>query len=256
MRKLRRGVNIQPIAVIPARGGSKRIQKKNLRKISGRTLLSITIQNLHETGIFDSVYVSTDDDEIAKTAAKEGALVPFLREKKLADDLTGTHEVVCDFLNRLDDGMAPHERLVCCVYPTAFLLDKSDIIQSFNIAQGSPDVSIIGVVRTPFAPQRVLRRNSLGFGDYIYPEHQFSRTQDLSETFSDAGQFYWGSVSVWTRDKSAQIDRLLFELPRTRAVDIDYEEDLQIAEALFEFRNKVLDSSSRLAGKNPRGINQ
>lgn len=251
MRNLRRGASLQPIAVIPARGGSKRIQRKNLRRISGRPLLSITIQNLQESEIFDSIYVSTDDYEIAETATKEGALVPFLREKNLADDFTGTHDVVSDFLTRLEKEKAPQERLVCCVYPTAFLLDTSDIIQSFHIAQKTPDVSVIGVVKTPFAPQRVLKRNSLGFGTYLYPEHQFSRTQDLSETFSDAGQFYWGSVSVWSRDRSAKINRYLYELPRMRAVDIDDEMDLQIAEALFEFKKKTLHGSSHLAGKKP-----
>lgn len=223
----------KPIALIPARGGSKRVPRKNLKLFLGEPLISRTIQNLISMDFFAEVFVSTEDDEIARVAQDSGAKVPWLRNRSLADDFTGTHAVVRDFLHREPGAAFLPSQLVCCVYPAAVLLTVQEIAAGFEAAKKHPASAIIGAVENSHPPARLFRRDDSGFGTLFDPEAWLSRTQDFEKTFNDAGQLYWGSKMTWTLSPNASVPRYLQVLPKERAVDIDTEADWLMAEGLF-----------------------
>lgn len=220
------------VAIIPARGGSKRIPRKNIRLFNGKPMLAWSIETALQSQVFDRVIVSTDDAEIAAIAVACGAEVPFMRPAELSDDHTGTSAVVrhaIDWLNQ-------HHpiTLAGCIYATAPLLLVTDLQQAATALAADPTLKFVfSGCRFSFPIQRALYRNSLGQVTPVQPEAMPKRSQDLTETFHDAGQFYLGSAEAWLSGAAMFASHsFLQELPQHRVQDIDTEADWLRAELL------------------------
>ncbi|WP_338801139.1 pseudaminic acid cytidylyltransferase [Pseudomonas sp. RSB 5.4] len=218
------------VAIIPARGGSKRIPRKNLLPFDGVPMIVRSIRTALDSGLFEQVVVSTDDAEIAELALAHGAQVPFLRPAELADDFTGTAAVIVHALQQL-----PAFDYACCVYATAPLLQARFLRQGLELLQQHPQKSFaFSVCSFGFPVQRALTLDGQGALTALYPEFRNTRSQDLPEAFQDAGQFYWGRSDAWLRDEvlysSASLPVIL---PRHLVQDIDTLEDWKRAEYLY-----------------------
>lgn len=225
---------MKSIAVIPARGGSKRIPRKNIRILDGKPLIAYPIIAALESGLFDHVIVSTDDPEIAKIAEIFGASAPFVREGKLSDDFTPTVPVIADAIRKLSEVNIKAE-LVCCIYPTSIFVKPKDLIKSQELLRNNLHKNdfIISISKFSYPIQRALTlldNNSISF---LYPEYLGYRSQDLPERFHDAAQFYWGKSDAWEKNVSVFHRALGFRLNSSTIVDIDDEEDLQKAERII-----------------------
>jgi N-acylneuraminate cytidylyltransferase len=218
------------VAIIPARGGSKRIPRKNLLPFDGVPMIVRSIRTALESGLFDQVVVSTDDAEIADVARAHGAQVPFLRPAELADDFTGTAAVIVHALQQL-----PAFDYVCCVYATAPLLQARYLRQGLELLEQHPDRSFaFSVCSFGFPVQRALTLDGQGALTALYPEFRHTRSQDLPEAFQDAGQFYWGRSEAWLRGEVVYSPASLpVILPRHLVQDIDTPEDWKRAEYLY-----------------------
>lgn len=220
------------IAIIPARGGSKRIPKKNVKPFCGIPMVERTIKFLQRSNLFDSIYVSTDDTEISKVSTKAGAIVPFQRDNELADDFTPTGPVILDCLKRI--GELENVYFVCCVYPCTPMLNESDLVFGLEFLKKSETDFVYPVVKYSHPVQRRISINESGSIRFSEPDHELTRTQDLEDFFHDSGQFYWGTKSAWLSEKRMHTDGLAFEIDRINAIDIDNEVDWMIAEAIFK----------------------
>lgn len=222
------------IAVIPARGGSKRIPRKNIRPFCGKPMLAWSVEAALEAGCFDQVIVSTDDREIAAIARDSGAQVPFLRNPNLADDHTGTDAVVVDAIATLQqEGVRPD--LVCCIYATAPFINAERILKGLQAMQTKSCEFAFSVTSFPFPVQRALRITDSGRTSMLQPEHLSTRSQDLEPAYHDAGQFYWGRCDAWLNQRPVFGESSVpIEIPRTQVQDIDTEEDWQRAQWLFQ----------------------
>ena len=221
------------LAVIPARGGSKRIPRKNIRPFLGVPMLARTIGMLTKTGVFDSIIVSTEDEEIADLARAAGAAVPFRRPAELSDDVAGTLPVIAHAIREMQArGVSP--AYVACVYPAAVLARLADLRAAWDLLRGSDADYVFTATSFAFPIQRALRRRGDGGCEMIWPEHRETRSQDLEPAFHDAGQFYFGRRDAWleARPLFGPRSRLL-ELPRYRVQDIDTPEDWERAELIF-----------------------
>lgn len=218
------------VAIIPARGGSKRIPRKNLKPFDGVPMIVRSIRTALESNLFDQVIVSTDDDEIAEVARAHGAQVPFMRPAALADDFTGTAAVIVHALNQL-----PPFDYACCIYATAPLLQACYLRQGHELLVQHPDKSFaFSVAGFGFPVQRALTLDEQGALTSLYPEFRETRSQDLPEAFQDAGQFYWGRSEAWLRgDVLFSPASLPVILPRHLVQDIDTLEDWTRAEYLY-----------------------
>ncbi|MBY8933021.1 pseudaminic acid cytidylyltransferase [Pseudomonas fluorescens] len=218
------------VAIIPARGGSKRIPRKNLLPFDGVPMIVRSIRTALESGLFDQVVVSTDDGEIADVARAHGAQVPFLRPADLADDFTGTAAVIVHALQQL-----PAFDYACCVYATAPLLQARYLRQGIELLEQHLDKSFaFSVCSFGFPVQRALTLDGQGALSALYPEFRNTRSQDLPEAFQDAGQFYWGRSEAWLRGEVLYSPASLpVILPRHLVQDIDTLEDWKRAEYLY-----------------------
>lgn len=218
------------VAIIPARGGSKRIPRKNLLPFDGVPMIVRSIRTALESGLFDLVVVSTDDAEIADVARAHGAQVPFLRPVDLADDFTGTAAVIVHALQQL-----PAFDYACCVYATAPLLQVRYLRQGIELLEQRSDKSFaFSVCSFGFPVQRALTLDGQGGLSALYPEFRNTRSQDLPEAFQDAGQFYWGRTEAWLRGEVLYSPASLpVILPRHLVQDIDTLEDWKRAEYLY-----------------------
>jgi N-acylneuraminate cytidylyltransferase len=221
---------LSKVAIIPARGGSKRIPRKNLLPFDGVPMIVRSIRTALESGLFDQVVVSTDDAEIADVARTQGAQVPFLRPAELADDFTGTAAVIVHALQQL-----PAFDYACCVYATAPLLQARYLRQGIELLEQHPDKSFaFSVCSFGFPVQRALTLDGQGALKALYPEFRHTRSQDLPEAFQDAGQFYWGRSEAWLRGEAVYSPASLpVVLPRHLVQDIDTPEDWKRAEYLY-----------------------
>ncbi|TPG78760.1 pseudaminic acid cytidylyltransferase [Pseudomonas mandelii] len=219
------------VAIIPARGGSKRIPRKNLKPFDGVPMIVRSIRTALDCGLFDQVVVSTDDEEIADVARAHGAQVPFVRPVELADDFTGTAAVIVHALNQL-----PVFDYVCCIYATAPLLQAKYLRQGHELLMQHPDKSFaFSVAGFGFPVQRALTLDEQGALTSLYPEFRNTRSQDLPEAYQDAGQFYWGRREAWLRgDVLFSPASLPVILPRHLVQDIDTLEDWKRAEYLYD----------------------
>ncbi|WP_247840279.1 pseudaminic acid cytidylyltransferase [Pseudomonas sp. MWU12-3103b] len=218
------------VAIIPARGGSKRIPRKNLLPFDGVPMIVRSIRTALDSGLFEQVVVSTDDADIAELALAHGAQVPFLRPAELADDFTGTAAVIVHALQQL-----PAFDYACCVYATTPLLQARFLRQGFELLQQHPDKAFaFSVCSFGFPVQRALTLDGQGALTALYPEFRNTRSQDLPEAFQDAGQFYWGRREAWLRgDVLYSPASLPVLLPRHLVQDIDTPQDWKRAEYLY-----------------------
>ncbi len=230
------------LCVIPARGGSKRIPRKNIKPFCGQPMIGWSIEAALQSGCFDQVVVSTDDAEIAAVAREYGAQVPFMRPAALADDHAGTTAVIAHAINWFNAlGHAPTQ--VCCLYATAPFVTVDDLRRGQGTLTEAGCHYAFSVTRYAFPIQRAIRVTGAGRVEMFNPEHYNTRSQDLEEAYHDAGQFYWGRASAW------QANTMIFGpnampviLPRHRVQDIDTPDDWLMAEYMFRAFN--------LAGKH------
>lgn len=222
------------IAIIPARGGSKRIVRKNLKPFDGVPMIARSIATALRSGLFDQVLVSTDDPEIAELARASGATVPFMRPAELADDFTGTGPVIVHALNALREHGETFD-YTCCIYATAPLLQLRYLRQGLAALEAHPEKSFaFSVCSFPFPVQRALTLDEQGALTSLYPEFRNTRSQDLPPAYQDAGQFYWGRSEAWlSGDLVFSPLSLPVILPRHLVQDIDTEEDWLRAEYLY-----------------------
>jgi len=221
------------IAVIPARGGSKRIPRKNVKDFCGKPMIGWPIEAARASGIFDRVIVSTDDPEIAAIAASLGAEVPFVRPAELADDHAGTTEVVAHATQwALNQQLKVSE--VCCIYATAPFVEPDDLRRGLSALESGAWRYAFSATEFPAPIFRAFRPLSGGGVQMFFPEHMATRSQDLPAALHDAGQFYWGTKQAWL-DMSPVFSEhsIAVLIPRTRSQDIDTPEDWEFAEALF-----------------------
>jgi len=222
------------IAIIPARGGSKRIPGKNLRPFCGRPMLAYAISAARATGCFSHVAVSTDSEEIASLARQLGADVPFMRQATLADDHTGTTPVVVDCIERLAQ-LGIEADHYCCIYATAPLIQAADLQAAHRRLLASGAAYVYAVAEFGFPIQRAVRMNAEGLVTPFWPEQMSKRSQDLEAAYQDAGQFYWGTGQAWLSGESPVGGRGIGHLlPRHRVVDIDTPEDWTLAEFIYQ----------------------
>lgn len=222
------------IAVIPARGGSKRIKHKNIRSFYGKPLIAYSIENALKSELFDQVIVSTDCEQIAGIAKEYGASVPFIRPKKLSDDFTGTTPVVQHAIRWYQESVAPLQ-YCCCLYPTSPLLNWKELVAAFNELKNNKSKHyIFSVTNFAFPIQRALIKTASGV-EPMFPKWIGCRSQDLIETMHDAGQFYWGKAESYLANLPLFSEHAIaWELPRYRVQDIDTEEDWHQAELMYQ----------------------
>lgn len=221
------------VAVIPARGGSKRVPGKNVRLFAGRPMLSWPISAALESDVFDHVIVSTDDPNIAATARELGASTPFVRPAELSDDFATTSDVVRHALACTENAIGPVDSL-CCLYATAPFVTAADLRGALRELESSDASFVFSVTSFAFPIQRALRMDASGAVSMFDPRFERTRSQDLEPAYHDAGQFYWGRARAWAEATPifAPTSKA-WVLPRHRVQDIDTEEDWVRAELMF-----------------------
>ncbi|PAF47188.1 pseudaminic acid cytidylyltransferase [Helicobacter sp. 12S02232-10] len=226
---------MKKIAVIPARGGSKRIPKKNIRLFCGQPILAYSIQNAIQSGAFDEIIVSTDDEEIAEIARSHNAKIPFIRPKHLALDTTPTLPVIAHAIETL--GISKDD-LVCCIYPTAPLLEPKYIILGLEKLMENPHkLYAFSCVNFDYTPWRgfLIDNEKISM---LFPQHSLTRSQDLSKIYHDAGAFYWGRASAFCEGKMIfESHSLGIVLPKMSVQDIDTPDDWEIAEIKYKLKH-------------------
>jgi pseudaminic acid cytidylyltransferase len=223
------------ICVIPARGGSKRIPRKNIREFCGKPMIAWSIEAAQQSDCFEQVVVSTEDPEIAAVARDWGADVPFLRPAQLADDYVGTTPVVAHAVQWcLDRDQVPEA--VCCLYATSPFVQPQDLRLGLQSLDSVPEERFVFTATSyPFPIQRALRLDSSsGRAQMWEPENFNKRSQDLEEAYHDAGQFYFGRPQAWLTDRNLFQGSLPLVLPRWRVQDIDVEDDWIRAELIHK----------------------
>lgn len=221
------------VAIIPARGGSKRIPRKNIRPFFGKPMLGYAIETALATGIFDRVIVSTDDEEIAAVAERLGGEVPFRRPAALADDFTGTTSVIKHAIQWLNaQGQSVDHG--CCIYATVPFLQPEFLREGYEKLLATGASYAFSVTRFASPIQRALRVNQAGLIESFYPEYFHVRSQDLEEAYHDAGQFYWGRAEAFLNEVVIHSPAAVpVFLPRQRVQDLDTMEDWQQAEWMY-----------------------
>lgn len=225
---------LNSLAVIPARGGSKRIPKKNIRPFMGKPIIAYSIEMAKRSGCFDSIMVSTDDQSIADVSNEYGAEVPFLRSPQTADDYAPLADVIDEVIASYFQ-QEIHIRYICCILATAPLIVDSDLQKSFELLKNHNAESVVSVVRFSYPIQRAFKI-SKGLLQLISPEHLNSRSNDLEPSFHDAAQFYWIDVEKFQKNKKIFSDYTIpYELSETQVQDIDTETDWKMAEYKYSF---------------------
>jgi N-acylneuraminate cytidylyltransferase len=235
----------QRLAIIPARGGSKRIPRKNVRVMAGIPLIGRTIETAKQSELFDRIVVSTDDDEIAEISRQFGAETPFRRPAELADDFCPTRPVISHALNMLLAESSEPFDLTCVLYPAAVLIEPDDLIAALKVLRLGQCDQVFSAARFPAPIQRAWSLDESGFAIFREPEMFNSRSQDLLETFFDAGQFYWSRNEYWLGNRAEETyRRKIYELPRHKVCDIDTEEDWKFAELLIAVNRIMTQNKS------------
>ena len=226
------------LCVIPARGGSKRIPRKNIKIFCGQVMIDYSIKAALDSQCFDQVIVSTDDAEIAEVAKYFGASVPFVRPDELANDYTGTVPVVKHAIEWFDDqGQSPSE--VCCLYATAPFVRAGTIKRAYEQMQSTQADYCFTVTSFAFPIQRALKVTAKNRIEMFYPEHLETRSQDLEESYHDAGQFYWGKAEAFKQQKPLfSKSATPYILPRHLVQDVDTLEDWKRAELMYQVLKK------------------
>ena len=227
------------IAVIPARGGSKRIPRKNIKLFCGKPMIAWSIEIAKASKLFDRIIVSTDDAKIAEVAKHWGAEVPFMRPEELSNDYTGTTPVIAHAIQWLLDQGEPVSA-VCCIYATAPFIQVNDLKQGWEeLNSGNWDYAFSA---TDFAAPifRSFKQTEAGGIEMFFPEHFATRSQDLPVALHDAGQFYWGLPKAWIKGKiifSPSSKPII--IPRWRVQDIDTHDDWKRAELINKYLRTI-----------------
>ena len=222
------------VAIIPARGGSKRIPRKNIRDFRGQPLIAYSIRAAIKSELFDEVIVSTDDDEIAAIAREYGATTPFVRPADISDDHATTEDVIVHALEwYVEQSLTVNE--ICCIYATAPFIQVSDICKAHQLLMSSEKQFVFPVTSFPFPIQRAVKLGQDACVSMFSPEHMQTRSQDLEEAYHDVGQFYWGKSEAFLQRKPLFSNAAVgLPIPRYRVQDIDTLEDWKRAEMLYQ----------------------
>jgi len=231
------------IAIIPARGGSKRILNKNISDFLGKPIIAWSIEAALKSNLFDKVLVSTDDKDISKIAKEYGADVPFSRPPELSDDYTATFPVIEHAIKWLEKEKY-QIKFVCCIYATAPLIQVEDLVKAHKMLLNSQKSFVFPVTQFSYPVQRSIKLNSDLEVIPMWPENMKNRSQDLEKTYHDAGQFYWGRVNAFLDNHELFSERSqALVLPSNRVCDIDEPSDLVNAEILFKALQKTVKST-------------
>ncbi|MGN0431372.1 MAG: pseudaminic acid cytidylyltransferase [Lachnospiraceae bacterium] len=224
---------MKALAVITARGGSKRIPRKNIKSFCGQPIITYSIRAALKSGVFEEVMVSTEDEEIAEIAKAAGAVVPFMRSTENANDYATTADVVAEVLEGYRKCGKEFDT-VCCIYPTAPFVTAEKLKNAMRLLNEKEADSVLPVVRFSFPPQRSVIMED-GFMKFKWPEHALSRSQDLEPFYHDAGQFYCLNTGSFDRQKKMVMEKTVpVEMPELEVQDIDTEEDWRIAEVKYQ----------------------
>jgi pseudaminic acid cytidylyltransferase len=222
------------VAIITARGGSKRIPRKNIKPFLGKPIILYSIEAAISSGCFSEVMVSTDDDEIAEIARKAGAKVPFKRSTQNANDHATTADVILEVLNQYME-LGANFDTACCIYPTAPFVNADKLKEAYRLLSKEGVKSVVPIVRFSFPILRSFKMEN-GYVKMNWPEYLNTRSQDLPPAFHDAGQFYFFKIADFIKDKKVFTDCTLgMEMPESEVQDIDNEEDWKVAEIKYTF---------------------
>ena len=226
------------IAIIPARSGSKRIPHKNIKDFLGKPIIAYSIETALQSGLFDEVMVSTDDEQIAKIARKYGAKVPFLRSPETSDDYATLSDVILEVINNYDEKYNIKFDNICCLLATAPFVETSDLETAYQKLLRHNFDAVFPIVKYDFPIQRALKLKNHKV-DMFWPENKNKRSQDLEPAYHDAGLFYWikndafiNHKTLWTQNTAG------IEISRYKAQDIDTPEDWLLAELKYKLRQK------------------
>lgn len=227
------------IAVIPARGGSKRIPRKNIKQFHGRPMIAWTIEHAIASNLFKEVIVSTDDPEIASIAKEHGAIIRDFRPHYLSDDNATLLDVMNYEAKRMIERKLKPLDILCCLYPASPLLNLEDVRRGLQIVKDKQADYAISVKEFEQSPLRAFEKDENGFVRYKFPENSNCRSQDLQTLYADAGQFTIASIDIWARNGS-NLNGSIYPivLGKYEAIDIDDIDDWHIAEEIFEMRIK------------------
>ena len=222
------------VAVIPARGGSKRIPRKNIKKFCGKPIIAWPIEVAKQSKLFEYILVSTDDEEIAEVSKSCGAEVPFIRPAELSDDYSGTTEVVAHAISWMHKQQLKLGT-ICCIYPTAVFFTVVDLIKGFNAVNTGDWSYAFSVTEFESSIFRSFKELPTGGVEMFFPEYFEKRSQDLSLAMYDAAQFYWGKPDVWLNSlKMFEQHSFPVKIPKWRVQDIDTADDWKRAEIIFD----------------------
>ena len=226
------------VAVIPARGGSKRIPRKNIKQFCGRPIIAWSIDVAKQSGLFERIIVSTDDKEIAEIAKSYGAEVPFMRSVELSNDYAGTTEVIADAVSWMHEH-SWHPEAICCIYPTSVFLLVNDLKKGFDVLSTGNWLYAFSVTDFESPIFRSFIEHPDGGVEMCFPDYFEKRSQDLPVAFHDAAQFYWGKPEAWINQLNIfDFHSNPINIPNYRVFDIDTMEDWQRAELMFKMLQK------------------
>lgn len=223
----------QSIAIITARGGSKRIPHKNIKEFCGKPIIAYSIEEAIKSHKFDVVMVSTDDEKIANIARQYGAEVPFLRSKKTSDDFATTKDVLLEVISNYKD-IGKEFEYMCCIYPTAPFVTSEKLSSAMEVLIKNNIEQVMPIVQYSFPPQRCNVINEKGFIEYRFPENRLVRSQDLEKWYHDAGQFYCYDVNKFVKTKGLCEKIMPIEVSELEVQDIDNETDWKLAEMKYK----------------------
>lgn len=222
------------ILIIPARGGSKRIPRKNIKLFKGKPIIERTINKVIDMNLFNKVIVSTDDEEIASIASKAGAEVPFIRPENISGDFSSTRDVIVHAIQWYESKLIEFDT-VCCLYPTSIFLKKEDLIRGMKVLSNiKKNTYVFSATKYPHPIQRAFFIDDKNVSRMFSIENFLKRTQDLKSSYHDAGQFYLASSKTWIEKINFFEEAKPIIIPRLSAIDIDTQEDWEFAEMVYE----------------------
>lgn len=229
---------MKKVAIITARGGSKRIPQKNIKEFLGIPVIAYSIKAALNSKLFDEVMVSTDSLDIARIAKESGAVVPFMRSEKTSDDFATTADVLIEVIDNYKK-IGKDFDLLCCIYPTAPFVTQKKLKDSLSLMLEKKADSVMPIIKFSYPIQRALRNTENSHIEYFWPENGNKRSQDLEKSYHDAGQFYWIKTDVLLSYKSLVAKNTIgFEISELEAQDIDEESDWKLAEIKYQLLNK------------------
>jgi pseudaminic acid cytidylyltransferase len=230
---------LKPVAIIPARGGSKRIPKKNIIPILGIPMIGYAILAAQESELFEKIIVSTDSEEICAIAKTFGAEVPHYRSEELSNDYATTNDVMADAVNPVWIGESRPQH-VCCIYATSPLLQATHLIDSYKLIIDEPVDYVFPATTFQHNVQRAFQLEEDGGLRMLFPEHLLTRSQDLQPAFHDVGQFYWGKTEAWAaRNPIFNSNSRIMQVETNQFVDIDNFSDLELVIELLKSRRTL-----------------